>query len=485
MDSSAILRIAKEEWRYWLRAKVALAACAVVLLLVVTSLVTTFSRVESERINRVQLQTTAEEAFLAQPARHPHRMVHYGHYVFRSPAPLAIADPGVDPYTGTVTFLEGHKQNSATFSPQYTQAHAGPYAFLSPALAYQLLVPLLLIVVGFGSISRERESGTDRLVVTMAITPNTLWLGKSLALGALALGSLLPMALVAGQAWSHGESALIALAFVLGYACYLLCWVFIITAASAWTARASSSLLLLLACWVVLSILLPRLAGSAAETWAPLSSKVQNDLAIARELREIGGDGHNANDPTFAKLRAQLLAQYDVDDVDELPINFQGVVAEVAETDLTAVLNRYADERMRQESAQAQIAKALSVFSPFLSLKSYSMTTASTDLNQHHQYLRDAEALRFSFVQRLNQLHANELSYVDDINRSVDSESEQRTRVDAHNWRLLDEFQWQPASVRDRLRNATPFALTLLIWMIGAALAGWSGTNRAVWRIGD
>ena len=60
MDSSAILRIAKEEWRYWLRAKVALAACAVVLLLVVTSLVTTFSRVESERINRVQLQTTAE-----------------------------------------------------------------------------------------------------------------------------------------------------------------------------------------------------------------------------------------------------------------------------------------------------------------------------------------------------------------------------------------------------------------------------------------
>ena len=88
MDSSAILRIAKEEWRYWLRAKVALAACAVVLLLVVTSLVTTFSRVESERINRVQLQTTAEEAFLAQPARHPHRMVHYGHYVFRSPAPF-------------------------------------------------------------------------------------------------------------------------------------------------------------------------------------------------------------------------------------------------------------------------------------------------------------------------------------------------------------------------------------------------------------
>ena len=27
MDSSAILRIAKEEWRYWLRAKVASSMC--------------------------------------------------------------------------------------------------------------------------------------------------------------------------------------------------------------------------------------------------------------------------------------------------------------------------------------------------------------------------------------------------------------------------------------------------------------------------
>ena len=67
--------------------------------------------------------------------------------------------------------------------------------------------------------------------------------------------------------------------------------------------------------------------------------------------------GNNANDPTFAKLRAQLLAQYDVDDVDELPINFRGVVAEVAETDLTAVLNRYADERMRQESRKHKLPK--------------------------------------------------------------------------------------------------------------------------------
>jgi len=101
MASSAALRIAQEEWRYWIRSKTGVAACVVVMLLVFTSLATTWVQVKTDREAREQLQTTAEETFRDQPARHPHRMVHYGHYVFRTPTPLAIADPGIDPYTGT------------------------------------------------------------------------------------------------------------------------------------------------------------------------------------------------------------------------------------------------------------------------------------------------------------------------------------------------------------------------------------------------
>ena len=134
MDWPALNRIAREEWRYWSRSRLGLAACAVALLLIVTSLVTTSVRIDAERDAREQLQLKAEETFRDQPARHPHRMVHYGHYVFRTPAPLAKADPGIDAYTGTVTFLEGHKQNSATFSPTYIQPQAGPYATLTQPL---------------------------------------------------------------------------------------------------------------------------------------------------------------------------------------------------------------------------------------------------------------------------------------------------------------------------------------------------------------
>ena len=60
------------------------------------------------------------------------------------------------------------------------------------------------------------------------------------------------------------------------------------------------------------------------------------------ELREVG-DGHNAGAPQFMQLRANLLVQYDVERVEDLPVNFRGVVSEVAEADVTEVMNRFAE----------------------------------------------------------------------------------------------------------------------------------------------
>ena len=109
-------RIAKEEWRYWLRSKVAVTAFVVVSIIVASvSFVNSMTLLE-ESHQREHQQETAEQTFLAQPDRHPHRMVHYGHYAFRTPPPLAIFDTGVDSVTGQAIFLEGHRQNSATFA---------------------------------------------------------------------------------------------------------------------------------------------------------------------------------------------------------------------------------------------------------------------------------------------------------------------------------------------------------------------------------
>jgi ABC-2 type transport system permease protein len=475
---SVPLLIAREEWRFWIRSRLAVAATVLALLLVVVSLVTTMSRLASEREARSSLQTTAEETFRAQPGRHPHRMVHYGHYVFRTPAPLAVVDPGVDPYTGTVLFLEGHRQNLATFSPLYSGAQGGPFAQVTPALVYQVLVPLLLVVVGYASVAREREARTDRQLFTSALRPADLWLGKVIALAGLAGVLLVPLALAAFGVLAAGENPLAAALLVAGYALYLLVWCLIIVAASARAAAPSGALLVLVSAWVGLSILAPRAASSLTESVHPMASKIESDLELTVALRDAG-DGHNASDPAFARLRANLFEEYGVDRVEDLPVNFRGIVAQKAEADLTDAMNRFAEARMEKERRQASTLGLLSVTSPALAIRKLSTAVAGTDLAHHHRFLREAEAARFDFVQGLNKLHAEELAYADDINRSSDPEAERRTRVSAENWRLLDDFTFTPAPAGRRFLRAFWPLSVLLLWAAGAAWLGLRAVRQA------
>ena len=468
------LTIAIQEWRYWSRTRLAAVVALLAFILIVISVFATFSQVAKEKETREGLQVKAEETFRDQPARHPHRMVHYGHYVFRTPTPLAALDPGVDPYTGTVMYLEGHRQNSATFSSSYDGAQAGPFSRLSPALAYQLLVPLVLIVMGFGVVSREREAATDRQLVTSGISPVSIWFGKTLALASVALLLLLPM--LCGVALSDSEWS-IGIGFIALYFLYLISWVLIITAVSTWSQSTSTSLLILLTVWLVVCTLLPRLVASAANTAIPNASQIETDMDVIMALRSVG-DGHNANDPAFDRLRANLLEEYGVEKVEDLPINFRGVVAQAAEADLTEILNEYAEKRMTNQLAQTQLVKSYGFVSPFVALQSASMIAAGTDGATHHRFLREAEAARFQFVQDLNKVHEQKMAYADDVNRSSDTEAERRTRVNAENWKALNDFRFQADPADTRLERLSSSYLVIFIWMMIFALAGLFGARR-------
>ena len=457
-----------------MRSKLGAAAAFLAFILVATSLVATMNEIKNERTDRESLQVKAEGIFRDQPDRHPHRMVHYGHYVFRTPTPLAALDPGVDPYTGTVIFLEGHRQNSATFSPSYDGARAGPFALLTPALAYQLLIPLVLVVVGFGAISREREAGTDRQLVTSGVSPVTIWAGKTTALAGI--GALLLIPLLIGVVFS-GAVPIASLAFFIGYALYLLVWVLTISAASAWCKRLSTALLVLLSVWIGLSVLAPRLVASAANVAIPTASQIETDMDVLVSLRELG-DGHNANDPAFSRLRANLLEQYDVETVDDLPINFRGMVAMSSEADLTEVLNEYAEKRMAEQAAQAKFVRALSIASPFIALQSTSMSAAGSDVQTHHRFLREAETARFDFVQGLNKVHIEKLSYTDDINRNNSEEASRKARISAENWRILNDFTFEPDPAKERIARILPTLTVLLAWAIGMGCIGLIGVRR-------
>lgn len=466
--------IAAEEWRYWYRTKLGAVVALLAFMLICISVLATLTQQSQERDTREMLQLKAEETFRDQPARHPHRMVHYGHYVFRAPTPLAALDPGVDPYTGTVMFLEGHRQNSATFSPSYDGAKAGAFARLTPALAYQLLVPLILIVMGFGVVAREREATTDRQLVTSGISPVSIWLGKTLALGSAAVLMLLPLLIgiaLSGSAWEG------SFGFFTLYALYLVAWVLIITAISTWSQRTSVALLILLSVWIVLCVLLPRLIASAANVAVPTASQIETDMDVLMALRAVG-DGHNANDPAFNKLRANLLEQYGVKRVEDLPVNFRGVVAQAAEADLTKILNEYAEKRMNNQITQNELVNSFAFVSPFLALQSGSMIAAGTDGRTHHRFLREAEAIRFQFVQGLNKAHEKKTTYADDINRSRDKNAERRTRVGTENWRVLKDFRFVADPAMQRLERLAGSITVIVLWILIFAGIGVLGARR-------
>ncbi len=474
-----VFTIAGAEWRYWQRSRLALGGALLLGGLLIATAVLTALRMQGETAERAHHQAEAEAAFLAQPARHPHRMVHYGHYVFRTPAPLALFDPGLDPVTGQSIFLEGHRQNTAMFAESGASADLGALSWLSPAFVYQWFGPLLVILLGHGLFAREREAATLATLLAQGTTGRVLLAGKALALLSFVVLLLMPLAISAGGAVRAGEQPLAAFALFGAYLLYLVIWSALTLLASALLRRRSAVLATLAALWIALTLVLPAVAASWASQAAPMSGKLETDLAMLSDLRKLG-DGHNANDPAFAQLRADLLAKHGVQRVEDLPVNLRGVVAQVGEQRLTETLNTHARAQMAAETRQAALLSSHGWITPLLAVADASRALAGTDLAHHHRFLQEAEALRYAFVQGLNKVHAEKLAYSDDVRRSGDASAEERTRVDATNWQLLDRFRFAPDAAGRRIAQAGPQWLMLCVWCVLLAGAGfWAGGRLA------
>ena len=462
---NVIKQVMFDEWRFWQRTKLATLVLIIGAVLTLASVVVNTMTMQAKAHDREHLQEASEARFIEQPDRHPHRMVHYGHYVFRTPSPLSILEPGVDAYTGTAIFLEGHRQNSAMFADQRQSSGMTRFSSLSPAFMLQLILPLLIVLIGYATLTREKEAGTLNIMLTQGVDKSQLIFGKFLALAAGGMVLLLPFVVASVFAWVAGESLLVTVSFIMGYLLYILLWCAIVVCVSASSKRGSASFAALIAIWVVLCMLVPRIGSSAAAAIVPSPGKLEADFAVLDELRKLG-DGHNANDPAFEKLKQNMLAQYDVESVEELPINFRGVVAQYSEKKLTDVLNQFAEQRMDDELAQAEIARLFGWLSPTVALRTYSMMVSGTNLETHHRFLREAEILRFDFVQALNRLHQDELDYQTDKDRYKDAANAKAARVDASHWQVLSDFDFVPQAGSVRIQEGLLYLAQLVFWLV-------------------
>ncbi|MCP4863942.1 MAG: DUF3526 domain-containing protein [Alteromonas sp.] len=459
--SNTVFTIARDEWRYWRRSSLAQTVLIIALLLAAASVWVTHATISHTTEQRQHMQSESITAFEEQPDRHPHRMVHYGHYLFRSPPPLGSLDPGIDSFTGNAIFLEGHRQNGATFADQKQGTGLTWVGRLTPAYVMQVLTPLLLIVLGFGVMTREREAGTLDFLKVQGVSPLVLLAGKGVAMAGAGLLVLTPLIIGALISVLNGAEVVPVLTFILSYLIYIVVWCALVLLISTLARSNSVSFSGLVAVWILLCLVVPRVASNTASVMVASPGKLETDFAVLKKLHQMG-DGHNANDPAFKAFKDNLLAQYNVDSVEDLPINFRGVVAQKSEADLTEVLNEFAEQQMAQQQSQAVIARMFGWLSPMIAIQNASMKLAGTDLENYQRFMREAEAVRFEFVQSLNKLHAEGMSLEQDANKYKSAEAKKAATVDAENWQMLEEFQFTPLSAGQRFSNSLTAVLQLL-----------------------
>lgn len=461
----SIWLIARGEWQYWLRSQIALGGALLFFALIILTTLLSALRMDAELHARSHQQSEAEETFLSQPDRHPHRMVHYGHYLFRTPAPLSLFDPGLDSVTGQSIFLEGHRQNTVMFAESAASADFGGLSWISPALVYQLFAPLVIILLAHGAIVRERESAVLAPLLSMGVDGKTLLAGKALALILFSIVLLVPLLISCTFAVTKGESIAAVLILFCNYFFYLTLWIALSLLVSSLVNKRSMALAGLAGFWFCVTLVLPSVAVNMASMSSPVAGKIESDFAMLEDKRKLG-DGHNASDPAFQKLRADILQKYNVEKIEDLPINFRGMVAMEGEKKLTDVLNKHTELRMTAEAKQEKVIANYGWISPAIAIAFVSRSIAGTDLKNYHRFQREAEAVRYEFVQGLNQSHVEKLSYESDINRNKDEESWRRARVDASNWQVLEAYEFQAASLSDRISTAAISMQILFVWLL-------------------
>ncbi|MBD8658483.1 DUF3526 domain-containing protein [Oxalobacteraceae sp. CFBP 13730] len=407
------------------------------------------------------------ERWVHQGSKNPHSAAHYGVYAFKPLPTLAAIDPGIEQYVGSSLWLEAHKQNDMVYRPAADSAGADRQFRLSPALVLQILAPAAMIFLGFGMFAGERERGMLPALRLNGAPLGAIAAARATVLLCLAMTLSMPgiVAIVALK-WHAGstgamvepvaDASLRTLLFAGGYLVYLTIWAAVITAASAFAATMRSSLTLLVTLWTALTLVLPRAAIELAQSAAPLPS--------AQAFRQaVDADLGMPDDPAQAERdKQQLLAQYGVDKVADLPVNWSGISQLRSEAHGNEVFDRHYGPLFAAMGRQDRAMVLAGWLSPAAAIAGLSSRLAASDSDSHIEFVRAAESHRRLMQNLLNS----------DLARNPDRDGVKYQASEAL-WRSIPAltFTYGALDLRDVLVRWILPLLTLLIASVGLAAA--------------
>lgn len=433
---------------------------ALVLMLLSAALAVGWQRHVESQAERVAAEKLDYDDWVNQPERHPHDAAHQGMHVFKPQSALAIIDPGLLPYTGTTLWLKAHRQSEVKFRPAHDATGLQRFGTLSAAWILQVLIPLLVIVLGFDALAGERERGTLRQLLSLGISPRQLLWGKALALVAGVSLLLAPAAVLAvagtlsNAAPGGGLDAATRLAWMgVGYSAYLGIFVFLVLAVSGRVRSSRVALIALLGIWIAASIMAPRLVADFSRTVHPSASRADFNRNLDGELgveyQRVWNDQVGAGTPFGT----------------EVSMSKWGVGLRVHDKAGYAVMDRHFNALWQSYSDQQAFQVWTGILLPTVAIRAYSMGVAGTDFHQHREFSTAAEQHR----RLMQDIISQELA--DHADGHGETHFEYRSGREF--WRTIPRFDYVPSAAGDAVRrNLRSLGVLLagLLLAVGLAL---------------
>ena len=412
----------------------------------------------------------SRQDWLNQGNHDPHSAAHHGVDVYKPFPPLGVFDEGIFAAQGTTLKVEAHHQHRLENRPSEGATQLLQPMIDSPAIALETVFPLVAIMLGFASISRERERGTLALLLSQGVVWRRLLFGKALALATIIAGLALPAAATLLAAalfmgdWSRDalvRAGLIGLSFVL----YGGLWSLVIVWISAHSRNSGVSFLTLIALWIGWVLVIPPAALDFAQFRFPLPTaealKAQHDNVV-----RYGDDGKNAFRRIYRELEEQLKKEHGVDDVADLPINFEGASMLAAEKFTDDLIDRFEADLAEIQRSQMSMFQSCSFVSPYIAIRLASMSLAGTDDLHHAEFSAAAEHYRRSLVRTLNEALT--------VKRNGDTAAPDRRLL----WESIPPFEWSPPPWSAAVRHTRQPLLSLLCWFLVCTIGLWATPVR-------
>jgi ABC-2 type transport system permease protein len=472
-----VLHIARREWTDLRRDGRLFAAAILVLLLLLAAFGAGVKQHRVRAAEREAARTASRTQWLEQAAKNPHDAAHFGLYVVKPSSAFSSIEPGVESYTGTAILLEAHKRQEAAFRPARDTSAVARFGEMTASAVLQFLIPLLLLLFTFPVFAEERERGTLRQTLSLGVSPRALALGKALGVLAALGVFLVPAALMGTAALvlsgdrastaATGDAPGRLLILTVAYLLYFGVFVALGLAVSARSRTAQTALIVLLAFWLVSSVVLPRAASAWARQQIPLPTEREFADRIQRDKEEharaTGGGGRARMDT----LQGRLLKQYNVSRLEDLPVNWLGIGLQEGEEEGNLLLDRNYAWLWGRITRQNEMVERTAIASPLLAMRSFSLGIAGTDWYGYQHFADAAETYRRGFVKALN----NDLAY---RSRSGD----RSYRADRAVWESIPEFRYVPPTLATALDNQRRSLTMLTLWFGAASLLAFGSVGR-------